>query len=308
MQTETSDDVLLTSEQVTTFVTRGYLRFDAVVPADLNLLALREMHASFERWRMIQTALAFRTAPTAGVDALPELVSFGTPLADAFDDNSAYGRFLRIPQVAGAIRSLVGSHPIVTDHFAHVIPPRRGVAQRLHSDTPLGLADEFAIQLFWYPHDVADGAGGTRFIPGSHLRQLRHEEIGRYMHLLGEECFVGLAGTVAILHHGLWHAASENHSDEHRVMGKLRLNPTEPQVLLWDAADLTPCGGPDIIDRVIEVLEAEPGEHLRTPEGDDLARRLASILRERQPWHDSTSQYDEVTKRAHLWRALCGRA
>ena len=35
----------------------------------------------------------------------------------------------------------------------------------------------FDIQLFYFPEEVASGAGGTRFVPGSHLRRTRAEGV-----------------------------------------------------------------------------------------------------------------------------------
>lgn len=297
---------LLSSEDVAVFVARGYLRFEAVVPPDINEMAVQEMRSAFERWRMVQTALTTGEPLVADAQGLPALVPFGTPLSEAFSRESAYGRLLELPVIAGAIRSLMGRSPIVHDHFAHVIPAHHMIAQRLHSDTPLGMPEGFAIQLFWYPHDVAPDAGGTRFVPGSHLRHLRHEEVARYKHLVGEDRFSGPAGTVVVVHHALWHAATENPTSEPRVMGKLRLQPTEPQVRLWDTGDLDRQSA-DVIDRVAWLIESEPA-HLVEPGAEDLAARIASTIRERQPWHDSTSQYAEVLKRHELFRELCGRA
>ena len=45
------------------------------------------------------------------------------------------------------------------------------------------------------------------------------------------------AGTVVVVHHGIWHCAQANLTPHTRYMFKLRLNPTVPQRLLWDAGD-----------------------------------------------------------------------
>ena len=53
--------------------------------------------------------------------------------------------------------------------------------QHLHVDAVVDNRDpSFDIQLFYYPSEVKPGAGGTRFIPGSHLRFTRAEGVSRY--------------------------------------------------------------------------------------------------------------------------------
>lgn len=46
------------------------------------------------------------------------------------------------------------------------------------------------------------------------------------------------AGTLAVAHHGIWHCAQPNHTEQMRYMFKLRLNPTVRQVRLWNTDDL----------------------------------------------------------------------
>jgi hypothetical protein len=196
---------------------------------------------------------------------------------------------VRVPEIAGAIASLVGARPVFDHHFAHLKMAGDLSAQRLHCDAIVDQSTAFDIQLFWFPHDVAVGAGGTRFVPGSHLHRADNDDIGRFQHLVGDHYFAGPAGTVLIFHHGLWHAGAPNHGDALRVMGKVRLNPTERQVRLWNTRDLDERNLGD--EHIFAVTE--PGS-------------VASILRQRQPWYTESTYRHELVQRAKLWRYLSG--
>ena len=105
--------------------------------------------------------------------------------------------------------------------------PTALTGQHLHVDAVVDNRDpSFDIQLFYYPTEVKPGAGGTEFVPGSHLRYTRAEGVSRYQNILGEQHYHGSAGTVLIFHQGLWHAGQPNPSPEDRWMYKIRLNPT----------------------------------------------------------------------------------
>ena len=102
--------VLLTSEQIAEFVARGYLRFDGIVPNEINQLGIEEMNSSFRRWRLVQTSLTTGAPLISEAEGLTELVASGTPMTEAFSPDSAYGRLLQLPQGhsagpgAGAVR------------------------------------------------------------------------------------------------------------------------------------------------------------------------------------------------------------
>ena len=71
--------------------------------------------------------------------------------------------------------------PLFDHDFAHFIRANSPTGQHLHVDAVVDNRDpSFDIQLFYYPSEVKPGAGGTRFIPGSHLRFTRAEGVSRY--------------------------------------------------------------------------------------------------------------------------------
>ncbi|WP_327122546.1 phytanoyl-CoA dioxygenase family protein [Streptomyces sp. NBC_01727] len=243
---------LLNSAQVASFVAHGSLRLDAVVPPEMNEQAIGVFDAG-----------------------IPE-VPFGTPVDKAFPEGSFARRLIELPAVAGALESLVGPGPTVDHHFVHVREPHGGEAQPLHADAVIDIRpDAFDVQLMYYPQDVTTEMGGTLSVPGSHLRRTNESDTGRYQNLRGQTRLTCPAGTVVLLHHGIWHGGRRNDSDILRYMFKIRFNPTVPQVRLWDTSDL-----------------------------DDPA--VARELNRTFPWYEPATGRLEVYNRVKLWRALTG--
>jgi hypothetical protein len=281
---------LLTTDQMASFVSRGFLRLDAVVPSEINAQAMDELPGLFRSWLDEFRGIRPGGGDGGGDDEMTvRPPRSGTPLADAYVPDSPFGRMVRVPEIAGAIASLVGAAPVVDHHFVHLKMPGDRTAQGLHCDAIIDEGLAFDIQLFWFPHDVAARAGGTRFVPGSHLRRVNMDDVSRYQHLLGEEYFVGEAGTVLIFHQGLWHAGAPNNSDTLRVMGKLRLNPTQRQLMLWDTSDLWDRNATD--DHMFAQMDAT---------------MVAAKLRGAEPWYEPSVHRLETVQRAKLWRYLSG--
>jgi hypothetical protein len=244
---------LLSSVEVARFTAQGFLRLDGVVPPEMN-----------------EEALGVFTAGT-----LPD-VAYGTPVPAAFPEGSFTRRLLGLPVVAGALESLVGPDPAVDHHFVHTRPPHEGSAQPLHADALIDLrADAFDVQLMYYPQEVTAQMGGTLVVPGSHLRRTNESDTGRYQNLRGQTRLTCPAGTVLLLHHGIWHGGRRNDSDTVRHMYKIRFNPTVPQVRLWDTQDLE---SPDVREE----------------------------LRRTFPWYEYATGRLEIHNRILLWRSLSG--
>jgi hypothetical protein len=273
------EPVRLTTLDMARFVADGYLRFDAVVPDELNRGVLEEL-----------SALLGRRSDDPG----PFQPRSGTPLADCYPADSALRRVYELPVVAGAIRSLAGENPLFDHHAIHFNPAGSPRVQDLHCDAAIDSGDPtFDIQLFYFPHDVGEGEGGTRFVPGSHIRNIHENSVARYQHFAGEQFFSGPAGTILIFHQGMWHAGQANPSDKHRWMFKLRLNPTEPQVRLWDTSDY-------------DEVTTGPWDHMFATTGE--GRTVAAILRKMHPWSFDGEYRIETMERVRLWRYLSGDA
>ena len=276
----------LTTAQMADFVADGYLRFDAVVPAAINDAALGELGAL--EGPKIRQVLGLR--PEGAGPPRPESL---TPLSQCYPAPSALGEYLRLPVIAGAVESLVGEDPMFDHDFVHHLPAASDYRQHLHVDAVVDSRDpSFDIQLFYFPRAVAEGQGGTRFVPGSHLRRTRAEGVGRYQRLLGEQQFHGPAGTVMIFHHGLWHAGQPNPGSQDRWMYKIRLGPSVPQVRLWDLSDF-------------EVMQNPPSDHVFATVAEGT---VAERLRKMQPWQQGHEARYELMERVRLWRYLSGDA
>ena len=267
---------LLSTRQVAQFVADGVLRFDALVPDELNERGIDEM----------RRLSAERLAP----DGMKPPHT-GTPLSECYPAPSAIGEYLRLPEIRGIITSLVGPDPTFDHDWSHHIAAGSTTGQALHVDAITDSDDPtFDIQVFWFPHEVSPGEGGTRFVPGSHLHRVQASGLDRYQHIKGEERFAGPAGTVLVFHHGLWHAGQPNPSGNDRWMHKVRLNPTAPQVRHWDTSDL---------------------DEFQNPASDHFFARMmpdsvGQILRAWHPWMGVTEQRNEQVQRALLWRYLTG--
>ena len=278
-------DHRLTTAEVAQFVADGFLRFDALVPSTVNDAVIEQ----------IPTLLEAKYANILGTP-LPDGVRIpdtGTPYLDCYDPTIGLGQFLAQPEVQGIVESLVGLTATFDHDFVHHLPAGHGDQQHLHVDAIIDTAEPgFDIQLFYFPAGVAEGAGGTRFVPGTHLRKARAEGVGRYQHIVGDQFFVGPPGTVLVFHHGLWHAGQRNPSDADRWLYKIRLNATEPQAQRWNTEDW-------------DALRSGNEDHVFANARTD---SVAAILRKRHPWQSGHEYRYDLVKRAKLWRHLSGDA
>src|SRR5579864_4312443 len=141
-------EYLLSSLEVARFVAQGFLRFDEIIPAELNKPAMREIES--------------------GVKSAPA----GTPLSQCYPPPSTLGTILRLPRIQGIIQSLVGPNPLFDHQAVHVRQPREDAAQHLHADSIIDTRTAFDIQIMYFPHDIPMEMGGTLLIPGSHFRRI----------------------------------------------------------------------------------------------------------------------------------------
>ena len=288
---------LLDADAMAQFVAQGFLRLDGVVPDDINAAFLAEMGdiaPPVAGQNMLWTY--FQMMARAG---LPE-VAAGTPLAAAYPAGSALARLLDLPVVAGAIRSLVGEAPVFDHHFLHVtFPPAyyaasggENVSQHLHQDSTIDPRRAFDIQIMYYPHDVTRDMGGTRFLPGSHLRKVSEAAIARYQNIRGQQHMVCKPGTLLLLHSGIWHGGGVNLSDRTRTMFKVRINPSRSQVRQFDVATLAP----QAAQRAIFYMKTPP------------APGVEQTLMTPEPWFENDTGRLEMLARIRLWRYLTGDA
>lgn len=290
-----ADPILLTSPQVASFVSRGFLRFDAVVPDEINAQFMAEAGAVAEPALGDKIGKVYGQALAAS--RIPE-VPAGTPLSDAYAPGSAVARLLDLPVVKGVLRSLLGEAPVFDHHFLHVtFPPRfhdaashENVSQHTHQDSTIDPRPQaFDVQVMYYPHAVTRPMGGTRFIPGTHLHKVSEVALGRYQNILGQQHMVCEAGTLLFLHHGVWHGGGVNLSDDVRYMFKIRMHASGSQVRGWDMSDLSPRNA----QRPIFFLKAPPARDT-----------VETILTTPEPWFEQDTSRLEYVNRIKLWRYL----
>lgn len=214
---------LLNTKQMAQFVAAGFLRFDELVPDEINRAACAEMETGVPRGRA------------------------GAPLAELWTD-AAIGRVVRLPQIQGIIHSLVGPDPLYDHHAVHTVDARHEHGQIWHADAIIDTRLHFDIQLFYFAHDTPREMGGTMFLPGSIYRRISESDIARYQNFLGQMPMVCKAGTVAVAHHGIWHCAQPNLTGRKRYMFKLRLNPTVRQKKLWNTDDIDDAEIPGLLN------------------------------------------------------------
>jgi hypothetical protein len=257
---------LLNSKQMASFVARGFLRFDELVPQAVNDAVMAEIDAG-----------TIKAAPA------------GTPLSQCYPEPSALGRMIRMPEIQGIIQSLVGPDPRFDHHAIHVRQANEGQAQGMHGDSIIDTRMHFDVQLMYFPHDVPLEMGGTLLVPGSQYRRINEMDIARYQNFLGQIPMVCKAGSVLALHHGIWHCGRQNKTSQKRYMYKIRLNPRVRQLRLWNTDDL-----PANTHKPIFTRETNAVEDIQT------------ILGKGEPWFEDAGGRLEIVNRVKMWRFLTG--
>ena len=274
---------LLTTSQMAEFAAKGCLRFDGLIDNDLNqefLDLFAEDIGSDDRY-------VNRVIPNCKP---------GTELSKAFSQDHPLSRILAQPVVAGTLKSLLGTNPIFDHHHVHMTFPNRSRVQTNHQDSTIDLRSKnFDIQMIYFPHEVKDKMGGTRYIPGTHLRTVHESQIARYQNIRGQIRVTCPAGTIIFFHHGIWHGGGKNTSDVPRIMYKLRLQPSGSQSLQWDISDLT--------EERIKSWQRPIFHAFGKREEDDVPSKLMS----HEPWFDNTSRL-EYMNRIRFWRTLLNDA
>lgn len=264
--TQQDDIQLLNSRQMAQFVARGFLRFDGLVPDSINRAVMAEIDAG-------------------GIVGAPA----GTPLSACYH-GSAIRQLLELPEIRGIIHSLVGPYPLFDHDAVHLREPNEGQAQGLHADSIIDVRQDFDIQIMYFPHDVPLEMGGTLLVPATHFRRVNEMDIARYQNMLGQVAMVCPAGSILVLHHGIWHCGRQNKTDRRRYMFKVRLNPQVPQQNLWDTSD----------------LESDYAAHQEIFAGKSQPDDIQTILSQTEPWFENASGRLEIVNRVRMWRFLTG--
>lgn len=208
---------LLNDEQMRQYVADGYVVFKPDIPD--------EVHEKIREKLQVMVDDEFNY----GNNVLPRV-----PEMD---------RILNSPEVRGALISVLGPDYIEHPHrFCHYIGPdaeKKTLERNCHQDsyTPLGRPRQhysrFA-RIMYYPQDSPVEIGPTHAIAGTQYhKRLTDEDRGNAIPMAGD------AGTVAITHFDIGHAAGINELNVPRHMIKFiyarAVEPTEPS---WDCQDM----------------------------------------------------------------------
>lgn len=199
---------LLTAAQMARFVTDGYLMVENLVPQSLNEAVYRDEQN-------------------------------GIPGHRVWKESENMRAVFELPQVKGIIQGFLGANPVYNHSFLHVVPAHKTDAQNWHADSIIDLRPlAFDVQSFYFAHDTPIEMGPTLILPGSHLRKVNTESIGRYKNIVGQRQLAAKAGTIVFMHHGIWHCAQPNYTDQTRYVFKLRLEPGQEQRGLFNTDDI----------------------------------------------------------------------
>lgn len=270
---------LFNDEQMRQYITDGYVVFKPDVPDEVHETVRKKLQV------MVDDEFNY------GNNVLPRV-----PEMD---------RVLNSPEVRGALISVLGPGYIEHPHrFCHYIGPdaeKKTLERNCHQDsyTPLGRPRQhysrFA-RIMYYPQDSPAEIGPTHAIPGTQYhKKLTDEDRQNAIPMAGE------AGTVAITHFDIGHAAGVNEMNKPRHMIKfIYVRAEEPTVPSWDCKDVmwhnpktfdTPfdlhlawshiwdwmCGKEDLYESFRALPVAKMDDALDALEAEDRATQIAAM-------------------------------
>ncbi len=245
-EAEVEKKYLLNASQMAQFVTDGFLMVENLVPDELNQAAYLD-----------ESTLNLR-----GYNFWSESAN----IRAVFD----------LPHVKGILQGLVGQNPVYDHSALHIVKGNYLQAQNWHADSVIDTRPQaFDIQAFYFSHDAPCEMGPTLVLPGSHLRRVNTESIGRYKNIIGQRQLATAAGTIVFMHQGIWHCAQPNYTDQTRYVFKLRLRPGQAQRGLFNLDGYT---NPEV---------------------------TAIIYRGYQAWQGNEDRLEHI-QRAKLWRYVTG--
>jgi hypothetical protein len=183
---------LLTDDEIISFIIRGYHIVHADFPAGFNEAIYAELGEITEN------------PGDAILDRVPKLYQ-------VYDH----------PKVRGALASLLGHDFKMNGHrHCHVNPPGTR-SQGWHQDGTNQRHHQLRTVLaMYYPQDVTAELGPTVILPGTHFRNAPTDRMATYANFREQVALTVPAGTVAITHYDIWHAATANRGERTRYMLK----------------------------------------------------------------------------------------
>jgi hypothetical protein len=197
----------LTDEEVVSFIIRGYHIVEPEFPPGFHEAVVAELDGLEEN------------PGDAILDRVPKL-------HEVYDH----------PTVRGALASLLGDDFCMSGHrHCHVNRPGTR-SQSWHQDGTNQRHHQLRTVLaMYYPQDVTPDMGPTVLLPGTHFRNAPTDRMATYANFREQVVLTVKAGTVAITHYDIWHAASANKSARTRYMLKFLFSrAAEPTAPSWN--------------------------------------------------------------------------
>jgi hypothetical protein len=198
---------LLTDDEVIRFIIHGYHIVEAEFPPGFNEAIYEELGQLTEN------------PGDAILDRVPKLYQ-------VYDH----------PRVRGALVSLLGEDCRMNGHrHCHVNPPGTR-SQSWHQDSTNQRHHQIRTVLaMYYPQGVPPELGPTVVMPGTHFRNAPTDRMATYANFREQVLLTVKAGTVAITHYDIWHAATANRGDRTRYMLKFLFSrASEPKAPSWN--------------------------------------------------------------------------
>ena len=201
---------LLTDDETISFIIRGYHIVEADFPEGFNELIYEELE---------------------GLDILQD-----NPGDAILDRVPKFYQVYDHPKMRGALVSLLGEDVQMNSHrHCHVNPPGTR-SQSWHQDGTNKRHHQIQTVLaMYYPQDVTAELGPTVIMPGTHFRNAPTDRMATYANFREQVVLAVKAGTVAITHYDIWHAATANCGDQTRYMLKFLFSRgVEPKAPSWN--------------------------------------------------------------------------
>ena len=175
-----------------------------------------------------------------------------------YDSLPALRKVYEHPMVLGALVSLLGEEMQMNAHrHLHTTPAHYLNSQTWHQDgTNFRHHQIRNVLAMYYPQEVTPENGPTVILPGSHFRNAPTDRMATYSNIQGQVFLTVKAGTVAITHYDIWHAATLNRSDRPRHMLKFLFDrKSEPVKPSWNH---DPVNGTGIAQGLISEMVGPP--------------------------------------------------
>lgn len=212
-----TDPILLTDDQMQSFIARGYLCLKTTLPESFH----RSIYDRFD------TLIGGDANLNPGNNLLPACPEISALFSD--------------PAVTGALTSVLGPDYVMHPHRALHNNEPGSPAQTMHKDSYWGYRRRVRnhrlrwVMIMYVPQATPLEQGPTGVIPGSQFQSRKPDES-----LQPEVAGCLETGGFLLIHYDVWHRKMKNHTPKKRFMMKFEfIRMEEPKRPTWNHADAT---------------------------------------------------------------------